>query len=235
MKRAKESLKGKARWPAATALVLTALLALGGCGGGGGGNEGTSGPSTTSAANQSSPATPPQQNKPRKHADQESRSHRNAPKSGGPNPPSGGAAEFETPGGDNSIPRYGNEAENSELAEAAEVLHDYLDARIAGDWSGVCAALSRSVQASLVRLANTSAAPANAKTKSCAKIVGALFSAIPPAAAREAAIAEVAALRVKGERGFLLFHGAHDVAYVVRMQREKGRWKLAAPAPSILP
>ncbi|HET9153680.1 MAG TPA: hypothetical protein VFN85_06165 [Solirubrobacterales bacterium] len=71
--------------------------------------------------------------------------------------------------------------------------------------------------------------------KSCAAVASTLFSPLPPDVAKEATVVETAALRVQGTRGLLLFRGAGGVSYFVRMVRESGRWKLAAPAPSELP
>lgn len=45
----------------------------------------------------------------------------------------------------------------------------------------------------------------------------------------------IASLRVEGDRGFALYHGAKDVGYFVPMVKEEGEWKVGALAPSDFP
>lgn len=217
----------------AVAVSLAALTMLAGCGGGS--DESTTAPSTATTAEAPAPGgTAGQNEQQRGPAPRES--SKPAPKAGkeGSTPPHGDASEFETKGGDNSISRYGGEAAHSELAEAAKVLHTYLNARAANDWQVVCAQLAPSVKASLTKAgigpeAKSGGGPA------CAAILARLFPALSGAIAREASEAEVGAFRVKGSRGLLLFHGLRGVSFFIAMKREGDEWKLAALAPSELP
>jgi hypothetical protein len=142
----------------------------------------------------------------------------------------GGAGQFETKGGDNSIEEFGNEAGGSELAEAATALHGYLDARAAGAWAAACEYLADGVSRQLSQLAGKGGGEA----PSCAQILAGLSGGLPPAALRQAALADVGALRVEGERSFLLFHGSEGSDYFIPTVSEGGNWKVAAIAPSPL-
>ncbi|HET8567045.1 MAG TPA: hypothetical protein VFL77_11290 [Solirubrobacterales bacterium] len=217
------------RFPAVALIVALALL--GGCGS----DESTTSPSAAKTAESpSSGAAAGQTERQRGAASPEP--SKPVPKFGkeGSAAPHGGASEFETKGGDNSISHYGGEARQSELAEAAKVLHTYLNARAANDWRGVCAQLSTSVMASLTK-AGIAPEAKSGGGPGCAAILARLFPTLSGAIAREAAEAEVGAFRVKGSRGLLLFHGLHGVPFFIAMKREGGHWKLAAPAPSELP
>ncbi|HEX6780621.1 MAG TPA: hypothetical protein VF125_01185 [Solirubrobacterales bacterium] len=213
---------------AAIAAVL-ATLTLVACGGGGGDTT------ATSPGDASSPAPPVQR--------------RDAPAKGGGSgsvsrdasasftPPShddsgGGAAPFETRGGDNSIQEFGAEASGADFEAAATALHGYLDARAAGAWRDACAYLAPGVAGSLAQLAGGSGGGGGA---SCPETLASLSAAIPTAVLEESAEADVAALRVEGDRAFLLFHGAHDADYFIPMTQDDGAWKIAAIAPSAIP
>jgi hypothetical protein len=134
--------------------VVVGLLSLclaGGCGGEGGGEEATS-PSASARAPEhptSQPATSRQRPSPQERSEP-------APEpeaTGGAPLNSGNTAEFETPGGDNSIQRFGREAERSQLARAAAVLRAYLDARFAKQWKRMCSSLAAEARAALSRYA----------------------------------------------------------------------------------
>lgn len=140
-----------------------------------------------------------------------------------------GAAPFEAKGGDNSIQEFGAEASGSDFAAAATALHGYLDARAAGAWRDACSFLSPGVVASLAQLGGGSG------RASCAEILASVSTGLPPAARREAAVADVGALRSEGDRAFLLFHGAGGADYFIPMTEEGGSWKVAALAASSLP
>ena len=139
----------------------------------------------------------------------------------------GGTAQFRVPGGDNSVQGFGSEAEDAELEEAAAALHGFLDARAAVDWATVCEHVASSVLKSLERLAAQSP---EAKGKDCAELMAGLSAGVPASVRAEAAIADVGALRVEGEQGFLLYHGAQNTIFTMSMAREEGRWKVASLA-----
>lgn len=138
-----------------------------------------------------------------------------------------GAAELETEGGDNSIQEFGSEASGSDFEAAAAALHGYLDARAARAWRAACSHLSPDTRGSLGDLGGGGAA-------SCPETLASLSAEVPNEVLAEAAEADVAAMRVEGDRAFLLFRGAHDAAYFMPMAHVGGAWKVAAITASAL-
>ena len=140
-----------------------------------------------------------------------------------------GTAAFEAKGGDNSIQESGSEGSGSEFDQAAAALHGYLDARAAGEWGGACSFITAGLITSMRQLATGERGKAT-----CAKLLASLSSTVPPPILREAAVADVGALRVDGDSAFLLFHGAGGVDYFMPMAREGDKWKVAAISASAL-
>lgn len=139
----------------------------------------------------------------------------------------GGADQYRTEGGDNSIQNFGEESEESELEEAATALHDYLVARAEEDWPAACANLARTVTDQLDVLASRSG---QLEGQDCAKILGTLTPPLPTAVRRESTIVDAGSLRLEDERAFLLYRGAQNAEYAVLMEREDGAWKVGALA-----
>jgi hypothetical protein len=139
--------------------------------------------------------------------------------------------QFETKAGDNSLQEVGREASETELREAAQVLHGYLDARAAGDLGAACGYLSSRVAKEL----GAQFGGRGGERRDCPSILRLLSTGLPAGALREAAIADVGALRVEGSSGFLFYHGAHGADYFMPVTRETGEWKVAAFAPSAVP
>jgi hypothetical protein len=138
---------------------------------------------------------------------------------------------FRTPHGDNSIQEYGSEGQASDLEAAALTLHNYLDARARQDWALACSQLSSSVRTQLAELAPQS----TNNPRSCAAALATLSGAAPAGAARpEARAADVASLRDRGDRGFLLFRGTEAKVYAIPVQREGSRWTLGGVAATPL-
>jgi hypothetical protein len=223
-------------------LALLLALILAGCGGGGssttastsgsaatGGSDTTTAPSAAGAAAKGKSAT--------------GGSHPGAAAQGAVpgdtgasfTPPAhhdsgGGSAQFKAKGGDNSIQESGSEASSAQLAQAAADLHGYLDARAGGAWRAACSHMTSTATASFSQLATGGQGAA----QSCPKLLANLFAGMPAYAKRDTTIADVGALRVKGDSAYLLFHGAHSADYFMPMAREDGRWKVAAVAASAL-
>jgi hypothetical protein len=143
-----------------------------------------------------------------------------------------GSSSFRTPGGDNSIQNYGDEADASEVEAAAAVLAAFLQTRAKDDWAKECSYLAKSAVAPIEQLA--SSAP-KLKGKGCAAILAALMSRAPVSTRANPLTGGVASLRVDGDRGFALFHGAENVDYFVPMVKEDGEWMVGALAPSPFP
>ncbi len=148
----------------------------------------------------------------------------------------GGATQFETHGGDNSIQGYGGEAGGSELEQAAAALHAYLDARAGEEWAKACDNLAAGVASSLEQLsAASSQGKGKGKSAGCPQLLAAVSAGMPAYLRHDLTQADVGALRVHGDRAFLLYHGAHHTDYFMPMAEEGGQWKVAALAASALP
>jgi hypothetical protein len=216
------------RRAAAPVLLALSILAIG-CGGGGGDST-TASTSASSTAAQAPPVAPHRERTSKAVPKQHPSSSGSGTKA--THDSATGAASFETKGGDNSIQESGSEAGAFEVSQAAIALHGYLNARAAGEWAKACSYMAAGVTAQLAQFSAGSAG--DKKTPSCAKLLAGLSVGIPAATMREAAQADVGALRVEGESAFLLCHGAHGVDYFMPMDREGGDWKVAAIAPSAL-
>lgn len=192
---------------AAALVALLLALALGACGSGSGSTASEATTTSTKGGEEAEGAT---SFKPMHHHDS-----------------GGGSAQYRVKGGDNSIQEFGSEAEESEFAQAAAALHDFLDARAQGAWAAACSFLSKSTAESLEKLASRSKPGGG----SCAAALG---QVINPAAKglmkEEAAKADVGSLRVEGERGFLIFTGAEKTVVAMPVTREGGAWKVASIA-----
>lgn len=144
----------------------------------------------------------------------------------------GGSDQFRVKGGDNSVQEFGAEADTAEFDQAAATLHNFLDARAAGAWASTCRYMASSVVDSLQELATQSQ---QMKGSACASILAKLTN---PAAKdllrEEAEQADVASLRIEGERAFVIFRGPEDEVLAMPMAREDGAWKVAALASTPL-
>ncbi len=136
----------------------------------------------------------------------------------------GGAAQFEVKGADNSVQEFGSEASESEMQAAAAALHGFLDARTERNWAAACGYLSRPTRQGIEGLGGSGG------SQSCAAALGALSANVPRSNLREAAIADVGALRSEGDRAFLIYRGAEEVVYAIAMSREGGEWKVGSLA-----
>ena len=134
----------------------------------------------------------------------------------------GRAAPFLVPAGDNSIPTYGAESSPTQRSSAGAALRAYLAASARGHWRAACFYMGSGVRGQLEALARASKGPVKGCVASSAKL-----SAYTHAAERADPLrGGLAALRVKGERAFALFHGPHGQRYMVPMVIEAGAWKV---------
>jgi hypothetical protein len=141
----------------------------------------------------------------------------------------GGAGQFRTKGGDNSLQDHGSEASSAELAQAAAALHGYLDARAAGAWRDACSYMVSGIAEGLAQFAG------GARGQGCPELLAAISAGMPESVRRIITQADVGSLRVDGDSGFLLFHGADNTDYFMPMANEGGEWKVAAIAASAIP
>lgn len=137
----------------------------------------------------------------------------------------GGSGQFRTKGGDNSIQEFGDESDESELQEAAEVVHGFYVSRAAEDWDKACSYLSKSNIKQLEQLANQSA---QSKGADCATVLKAFTRPLPESVEREITTVDAGSLRREGEQGFLIYYGAGHVKYAMPLTEEGGNWKVTA-------
>ena len=141
----------------------------------------------------------------------------------------GGAGQFRTKGGDNSLQDHGSEASADELAQAAAALHGYLDARAAGAWRDACSYMVSGIAEGLAQFAG------GARRQGCPELLAALSAGMPESVRRTITEADVGSLRVDGDSAFLLFRGADNTVYFMPMGNEDGEWKVGAIAASAIP
>lgn len=221
----------------ATVIALAGLSAFGGCGGGG--DQPTDGGS--SAGTQSSTSSLPAVRRQGRHVQKQHPGENpvdGKPRSGSGGesgtPPSappvshhdrgGGSEQFRVRGGDNTVQEFGQEAGAAERARAATALHGYLDARAARDWSSACSFLSLSTLAVIEQIPKL--AHKQGTKSGCPAVLGGLIGGAPTAALKASAIADVGALRVRGNSAYLLFHGPHHYDLLMPMVKERGSWKV---------
>jgi hypothetical protein len=137
----------------------------------------------------------------------------------------GGSKQFRSKGGDNSIQEFGEESDESELQEAAEVVHSFYVARAEEDWNKACSYLAKSNIEQLEQLGSQSP---QFKGAGCAPILKAFTRPLPPAVQREITTVDAGSLRREGEQGFLIYFGADHVKYAMPLVDEDGSWKVAA-------
>jgi hypothetical protein len=137
----------------------------------------------------------------------------------------GGSAQFRSNGGDNSIQEFGDESDESELQEAAEVVHSFYVSRAAEEWDKACSYLAKSNIEQLEQLANQSA---KSKGADCATVLEAFTQPLPASVEREITTVDAGSLRHEGEQGFLIYYGAGHVRYAMPLRDEGGAWKVAA-------
>jgi hypothetical protein len=142
----------------------------------------------------------------------------------------GGAEQFRVKGGDNSIQDFGGESDESELQEAAEVVHGFFVARAEEQWSTACSYLAKSNVGQLEQIARQ----AKSASTDCAAGLAAFTRPLPAELEREITTVDAGSLRREGEQGFLVYYGAGGDTYAMPLQEEGGSWKVTALSGVIL-
>jgi hypothetical protein len=137
----------------------------------------------------------------------------------------GGSAQFRTKGGDNSIQEFGDESDESELEEAAEVVHSFYVSRAAEEWDKACSYLAKG---NIEQLEQFGSQSPQLKNAGCAPILKAFTRPVPASVNREITTVDAGSLRHEGEQAFLIYYGAGHVTYAMPLRDEGGTWKVAA-------
>lgn len=140
-----------------------------------------------------------------------------------------GASSFRTPGGDNSIQDFGEEADAEERAAASAVVVGFMRARANRDWAAVCGYIASATLKPVEQVASRSP---QFKGKDCVGILEILTGATPDSTRANTLGGSIDSLRVKGDRGFALYHGTDGKDYFIPLVKEDGEWKVGALAPS---
>lgn len=137
----------------------------------------------------------------------------------------GGSEQFRVKGGDNSIQEYGEESDEAELQEVAEIVHGFFVARAEEKWDTACSYLARSNVEQLEQLASQSS---EFKGAGCGPILKAFTRPLPASIQREITTVDAASFRDDGEQGFLIYYGADRTPSAMPLRSEDGTWKVAA-------
>jgi hypothetical protein len=140
----------------------------------------------------------------------------------------GGSEQFRVKGGDNSIQEYGEEADESELQEVAEIVHGFYVARAAGEWEKACSYLSAGLREQLEQLG------AKSEVKGCGPFLEAFTTKLSPSVWREITTVDAASVRHDGEQAFLIYRGAGKEIYAMPLHDEDGEWKVTALSATTL-
>jgi hypothetical protein len=143
-----------------------------------------------------------------------------------------GSASFRTPGGDNSIQNYGEEADEEERKAASATVLGLMQARAVGDWEIVCGYLAEAALRPLEQLGERTP---QFKGKSCAELLGALTASAPASLRASNLEGNIDSLRVKGDRAFALYHGTDGKDYFFPLVKEDDEWKAGTLTPSEFP
>lgn len=136
----------------------------------------------------------------------------------------GGSKQFQVKGGDNSIQNYGEEADESELEEVAEIVHGFYVARVEEEWEKACSYLAKGNVEQLEQLVHQSP---QFKGKGCRAILESLTPPLSTSTQRETTIVDAGSFRHEGEQGFLIYYGAEGAVYAMPLREEGGTWKVA--------
>jgi hypothetical protein len=145
----------------------------------------------------------------------------------------GGSEQFRVKGGgDNSVQEFGDEGDEGELEEAAEIVHDFYAARANGEWAAACALLSESLLERLRQLAEKTPGVEDAR---CAPFLASFTADLPASEWRLITTIDAGSLRHEGEQGFLIYYGPDRTVYAMPLLDEDGTWKINALSSAQLP
>jgi hypothetical protein len=132
-----------------------------------------------------------------------------------------GAAEFLSKKGENKIVKFGEEADDEEREAASEVLEENFEAREAADFATQCETLTKGA------IKKVEEGPPNLGA-GCEKAVE--LAAEPLAETKEIRAntlnGPIAALRIKGNKGYALYHGTKNKDYYIEMEKVGDEWKV---------
>jgi hypothetical protein len=140
-----------------------------------------------------------------------------------------------SPGGDNSVQKFGIEGRAAERAQAIATLEDYLNARAARRWEEACAATSDDYRRQLAQA--VAPTPDDREPEGCAQTLALLFGASPTSALNSGAeVRQVLSFRTRADGyAYLIFEGGGGTVRFIAMANEGGSWKVNTLEPAELP
>jgi hypothetical protein len=138
------------------------------------------------------------------------------------------SGQFEDPvgvHGKEPVATFGRESGGSERSEASAVLSESLTARQEADFATQCATLGKRGMKSVFGIGKSIGSQAECKTE--------LEKLAKPLSKTESIRAdtlggEIAALRIKGNQAFALYHGSDSKDHAMPMEEEGGTWKVGS-------
>lgn len=128
------------------------------------------------------------------------------------------------------IENVGSDATGSRAGERiSESFETYFEARLEGEWKKACAYLTDSSRRLLSRIASRSD---QIDGKTCAPALASFTKRLSPSKRAALTEAEVQAVRLDGNRGYVIYGGGDDQRFATQIMLAEGRW---AFAPSVIP
>lgn len=131
---------------------------------------------------------------------------------------------------DSALLDFGEESDEAEREEAADVVHGFYTARAREDWPATCAQLSGAVLDKIEHLATSATELEDTSCPSFLKT----FTRLSPQERRESTVVGDSSLRQQGTKGFLIYYGAGEVVYAMPLSKEGGGWKVASLSSKVL-
>jgi hypothetical protein len=130
-------------------------------------------------------------------------------------------AEFGKSGNPNPIVEFGHEAPTAEREAVSPMVEKSLKARAAGNFSTQCQTLS---------LAAIKKVPEATSRKDCPAALKEFASPLPETAQarKDTLTGPIDAMRVKGDKGWALYHGNDGKDYGLPLEKEGSTWKVGS-------
>jgi hypothetical protein len=136
--------------------------------------------------------------------------------------PKGPTRQFIIPGADNAVQEFGHEGSVAERRDVSALVEAWLRARVRGEWGRACAYMEKHLNSYAVV---TGSEVSGKHLTSCARGLAALtHKAEKP---RYNIRGGVASFRVKGPQGYAQYHGTDGEDWILSVQRQAGRWRVA--------
>jgi hypothetical protein len=132
--------------------------------------------------------------------------------------------------GAESITTFGEEASAEDRDAAGTAVQEFLRARADGVWAQACSLMSASTQETLAGFGGEPT-----KSVPCAKLLERVASQLPAKLLASGEETEVTAVRIEGDRGFVIYRDASGTESAFAVVREGSVWKAGAINGTPLP